>query len=270
MRSTQRTEDQPTKAARQTSKEASDQPAARNQPASIMSGPKKSSLVDYSKVSHKAVHPSERAAAAAAVPAQAPAASAVPARPSAQMDAVMRLMTGREERTIAEKMADSNRPTWEQYKKDNHDKLNLEGLDQKEMEAYRQQLDEEREERMGGGKKTSKKKKKHRRRDDSSNEESDSDSSSSSSSSSDRKRKKRSKHSHRRKKHKRAKKRHHHSSEDDEVASDRESASEVRRKKSKRKHKKSRREKNGDGDDEGSHGSHYRLSNFFAEASDGG
>ena len=117
---------------------------------------KKSSLVDYSKVMHKAAHPAERSApvavatAAAAAPvAQLPAA----ARPSAQLDAVMRLMTGREERTIAEKLADSNRPTWEQYKKDNKDKLNLDGLDQKEMEAYRKQLDEERDKRMEGGSK---------------------------------------------------------------------------------------------------------------------
>eukprot|EP00543_Licmophora_paradoxa_P014944 CAMPEP_0202467284 /NCGR_PEP_ID=MMETSP1360-20130828/71476_1 /ASSEMBLY_ACC=CAM_ASM_000848 /TAXON_ID=515479 /ORGANISM="Licmophora paradoxa, Strain CCMP2313" /LENGTH=42 /DNA_ID= /DNA_START= /DNA_END= /DNA_ORIENTATION= len=30
---------------------------------------------------------------------------------SSQMEAVMRVMTGKEERTIAEKLADSNRPT---------------------------------------------------------------------------------------------------------------------------------------------------------------
>jgi hypothetical protein len=53
---------------------------------------------------------------------------------SSQMEAVVRLISGREERTIAEKLADSNRPTWEQYKKDNQDKLNLDGLDQKKME----------------------------------------------------------------------------------------------------------------------------------------
>jgi hypothetical protein len=53
------------------------------------------------------------------------------------MTAVMRLMAGMEERTISEKLADSNRPTWEQYKKDNEDKLNLAGVDQKKMDAYR-------------------------------------------------------------------------------------------------------------------------------------
>ena len=31
---------------------------------------------------------------------------------SSQMAAVMRIMTGKEERTISEKLADSNRPTW--------------------------------------------------------------------------------------------------------------------------------------------------------------
>ena len=53
---------------------------------------------------------------------------------SAQMAAVMRVMAGQGERTIAEKLADANRPTWEQYKKDNEDKLNISGLDQKKME----------------------------------------------------------------------------------------------------------------------------------------
>ena len=72
-------------------------------------------------------------------------------RVSSQMDAVLRLMSGQEARTIADKLADSNRPTWDQYKKDNEDKLNLSGLDQKKMEEYRKQLDLEREERLKGG-----------------------------------------------------------------------------------------------------------------------
>jgi hypothetical protein len=51
---------------------------------------------------------------------------------SSQMQAVVRLMTGQAEREpFRKKLADSNRPTWEQYKKDNHDKLNLEGVDQR-------------------------------------------------------------------------------------------------------------------------------------------
>jgi hypothetical protein len=51
---------------------------------------------------------------------------------SSQMQAVVRLMTGQAERTIQENSLEPT--TWEQYKKDNHDKLNLEGVDQKEME----------------------------------------------------------------------------------------------------------------------------------------
>ena len=65
---------------------------------------------------------------------------------SSQMQAVVRLMTGKEERTIAEKIADSNRPTWDQYKKDNQDKFEFAGLDKKKMEEYRRELDTEMEE----------------------------------------------------------------------------------------------------------------------------
>jgi hypothetical protein len=43
---------------------------------------------------------------------------------TSQMQAVMRLMTGKE-RTIVEKNAICNRPTWEQYKEDNQVSLNL-------------------------------------------------------------------------------------------------------------------------------------------------
>ena len=38
---------------------------------------------------------------------------------SAAMDSVMRLMTGQQERGIRDKLNDSNRITWDQYKKDN-------------------------------------------------------------------------------------------------------------------------------------------------------
>ena len=76
----------------------------------------------------------------------------------------MRLMTGQQERGIRDKLNDSNRPTWEQYKKDNADKLDLTGKDEREMEEYRRQLDREREERLRGrdrgGKKDKKKKNK--------------------------------------------------------------------------------------------------------------
>ena len=92
-----------------------------------------------------------------------------PATTSATMDSVMRLMTGQQERGIRDKLNDSNRPTWEQYKKDNADKLDLTGKDEKEMEVYRQQLDKEREERLqrmrdGKGGKKSKKDKKEKKK----------------------------------------------------------------------------------------------------------
>jgi len=107
-------------------------------------------------------------------------ASAAPPKVSSQMEAVMRVMMGKEERTIAEKMADANRPTWEQYKKDNEDKLNLSGADQKKMEEYRRELDEERERILSRGsnhkkKKKSDKKKQKRKSDNGSNSNSGSD-----------------------------------------------------------------------------------------------
>mmetsp|Transcript_18957 Transcript_18957/g.43204 ORF Transcript_18957/g.43204 Transcript_18957/m.43204 type:complete len:225 (-) Transcript_18957:340-1014(-) len=86
---------------------------------------------------------------------------------SSSMDAVMRLMTGREDRTLAQKLADSNRPTWEQYKKDNEDKLNLEGADAKKMAEYREELDKERDKLLSKGR--------GRRRDWSGDDDSDDD-----------------------------------------------------------------------------------------------
>jgi len=93
---------------------------------------------------------------------------------SSQMDAVIRLMTGQEERTIAEKLADSNRPTWEQYKKDNADKLDIAGEEKKKMAEYRRELDKERDERLKRGTNHgSKKDRDHSRSSDSSGTESD-------------------------------------------------------------------------------------------------
>ncbi|RLN95085.1 hypothetical protein BBJ28_00000087 [Nothophytophthora sp. Chile5] len=69
----------------------------------------------------------------------------VAAPQSATMDAFMRMVTGKEERTIADRISDPNRPTWEQYKKDNADKLDLSGNGEKEMKEYRKQLDAARE-----------------------------------------------------------------------------------------------------------------------------
>ena len=59
-----------------------------------------------------AQHPSQRGMPKPAV--EQPSATT---KTSAQMDAVMRIMTGQGDRTVAQKIADTNRPTWEQYKK---------------------------------------------------------------------------------------------------------------------------------------------------------
>jgi hypothetical protein len=120
--------------------------------------PKKRSLVDYSKISDRHVddarYEKQRQQAAAASSSPSSMAVALPVgatKMSSQMQAVVRLMTGKEERTIAEKIADSNRPTWEQYKKDNQDKFEFAGLDQKKMEEYRRELDKEREKILSRG-----------------------------------------------------------------------------------------------------------------------
>lgn len=57
----------------------------------------------------------------------------------------MRMITGKEERTIADRISDPNRPTWEQFKKDNAEKLDMNGTGEKEMLAYRKKLDAARE-----------------------------------------------------------------------------------------------------------------------------
>ena len=62
-------------------------------------------------------------------------------QPSATYDAFMRMATGQGERTIADKLNDKNRPTWEQYKKENEDKLDLKGAELKKMQQYRAELD---------------------------------------------------------------------------------------------------------------------------------
>lgn len=216
-------------------------------------------LVDYSKVSDRPVederfqkHRAQQqgpSVVGAAPPQQAGAAAAAGtttgggARMSSNMEAVVRLMTGREERTIKEKLADANRPTWEQYKKDNEDKLNLEGLDQRKMEEYRRELDAQRDKILSRGI-NHKKKKKKKKHDDRSSD------SSSSSDDSRRRRKKR----HKKKKRKRKKR---HDSDDDSSSSE----DEQRRRRKRKKHKKKQREKEGEESD----GSHYRLSTFFNE-----
>ena len=73
---------------------------------------------------------------------------------SAAFDAFMRMQTGQSERTIGDKINDQNRPTWEQYKKDNEDRLHLEGADSKKMIAYRKELDAERQAKLAERSKT--------------------------------------------------------------------------------------------------------------------
>lgn len=241
--------------------------------------------VDYSKVADRHVDDerfekhkqsaagSTPSAVVDATPAASGAAPVAQPKVSSQMAAVMRLMAGMEERTIAQKLADSNRPTWEQYKKDNEDKLDLVGADMKKMEAYRKELDEQREKLLTRGtnhkkeggkedKKSSKKKKrkKHRRHEDSYSSESDSsgDNSSDDDSRRDRKRKKHKKRSSS-SKHNRKKSSRRHDS--DSYDSDDE-----RKKSSKHKREKDKKKDTGNGDS--SDGDGYRLSSFFANGSD--
>lgn len=68
---------------------------------------------------------------------------------SSTFDAFKRIAAGLEGRTIADKISDSNRPTWEQYKKDNEDKLDNVGGEVRKMIEYRAQLDREREQKLG-------------------------------------------------------------------------------------------------------------------------
>ena len=245
--------------------------------------------VDYSKVADRHVdderfekHKQGVSAVGAGSSSASSASAVVDNQPkvSSQMAAVMRLMAGMEERTIAQKLADSNRPTWEQYKKDNEDKLDLVGTDMKKMEAYRKELDEQREKLLTrgtnhksndsgakeGNKKSKKKnsRKKHsRRHDDSYSSESDSsdDYDSNDDSRRDRKRKKH------RKSSKSSKHDHKKSSRRTDSSDSYDSDKDDRKKSSKHKReKKKKKKKSGDGDSVGD--DKYRLSSFFANGSD--
>ncbi|KUF92029.1 Beta-glucosidase 30 [Phytophthora nicotianae] len=135
-------------------------------------GLKRSSGVDYSQVLDRQIDDNrferQRAirAASSAPPAEQPkhAGAKAAAPQSATMDAFMRMMTGKEERTIADRISDPNRPTWEQYKKENADKLDLSGNGEKEMKEYRKKLDAAREKKLAGSSSSKKRKKKHKKR----------------------------------------------------------------------------------------------------------
>ena len=179
---------------------------------------------------------------------------------SSQMEAVMRIMLGKEERTISEKLADSNRPTWEQYKKDNEDKLDLIGEDQKKMEEYRRELDRDRERKLQRGrnhikhskdkKRSKSSRKKKRRKHGSSRYDYDSNSESSSNSESEVDDKS-------------------SNEESNEKKSSKQYRDKSRKRRHKKRHKKSSRKtkkKSNESDDDDA----YRLSSFFAKNEDSG
>ncbi|RQM20494.1 hypothetical protein B5M09_011333 [Aphanomyces astaci] len=145
-------------------------------------GFKRSSGVDYTQVKDRVIDDDrfERQRAIRAGQMDHPPVSAEAAlvgAKSATMDAFVRMLTGQEEKmSMADKLAGpSNRPTWEEFKKENGDKLALSASSQeKEMLEYRRQLDLEREKVL---KKRSKKGKKRRKHGHSSDDDDDASSS---------------------------------------------------------------------------------------------
>lgn len=89
-------------------------------------GLKRGGLVDYTAISdHQIIDKRfEREKSLAAAPSSSGSSSQQQASTST-FDAFKRMAAGLEGRTLAEKIADPNRPTWEQYKKDNEDKLDM-------------------------------------------------------------------------------------------------------------------------------------------------
>ncbi|KAG7392686.1 hypothetical protein PHYPSEUDO_015075 [Phytophthora pseudosyringae] len=179
-------------------------------------------------------------------------AKAVAAPQSATMDAFMRMVTGKEERTIADRISDPNRPTWEQYKKENADRLDLSGNGEKEMKQYRKKLDAAREKRLAGVSGSKKRKKKHKKR---------SRSSSSDDSSSDDERR-RSRHKSRKKKKSHKRRRKASDSDDSDADSGDDRSRRHRRPKKSKKSSSSRRK------DRDASPSPVRLSSFLQQSSD--
>lgn len=177
------------------------------------------------------------------------------AQPSATMDAVMRMLTGKEERTIADRISDPNRPTWEQYKKENADKLDLNDKGEKEMREYRKKLDAAREKAFGKRRSSSKSKKKKRSKSDSS---SGSDNDSDSDDSRSRKSRRKSKKSRKRRRSSSS------SSESEDASSESDRDDRKRSRKHKKSKKKSKKHKKSSSRDAGDHSpSPVRLSSFF-------
>lgn len=75
-----------------------------------------------------------------------------PSAMSSTFDAFQRMAAGLEPRTLQDIMSNPNRPTWEEYKKENESKLDLVGTDMRKMAEYRAQLDRDREGMLSGGK----------------------------------------------------------------------------------------------------------------------
>ena len=124
-------------------------------------GFKRSSGVDYSTTAsrhmddarfERAIRNKQGEAGAGAGASQlAAAAGASGAARSSTMEALVRMEAGLGEQTIAQKLADPNRPTWDQYKKDNEKALNISGNEIQSMIAYRQELDAARERELSRG-----------------------------------------------------------------------------------------------------------------------
>jgi hypothetical protein len=94
---------------------------------------------------------------------------------SSTFDAFQRMAAGIDSRTMVDKMSDPNRPTWEQYKKENEDKLDLVGLEMRKMVEYRAQLDAERDRRLANLINPDKKHAKNKDEDDENSDESGDD-----------------------------------------------------------------------------------------------
>ncbi len=167
------------------------------------------------------------------------------------IDALHRMAAGLEGRTIADKISDPNRPTWEQYKKDNESKLDLVDGEARKMVEYRAQLDKEREERLQHG--TNRKKTSAISDSEEDSSDSDSDDSNSKRKRKHKKDKKKSKKSKKSKDKKEKKKSSRHHSDND---SDEDSGHQ-------RSDKKKSKADSGD-----SGGGSYRLSDFMKSAED--
>lgn len=167
-------------------------------------GFKKSGGVDLSKVADRQMgdrrFEREKAHAASAAGGGGGASSST-------YDALKRMAAGLDGRTLAEKLSDPNRPTWEQYKKDNEDKLDIAGAEERKMSEYRAQLDRERELKLSLGSRQGKKTSAISDSEEEANEEDEDDDDSDDSSKEKEKKKKNKKEKKRRKKEKKERKR---------------------------------------------------------------